>query len=174
MLEEHDGYHQQQQKRNGNGGRDPPVAVTQELHTQEPSDNKRVRCAQQRRDHHRAHGRHAQPDQEAEHTLPAEEPIEPLLQVDALTIEVGYDLVELAGSEKPGGLLERIRGIRRQIAMDMGIVVPPVRVRDNLRLGPNEYQILLRGAEVGQARLPRGRVLAIDPIEATTGAGVGI
>jgi flagellar biosynthesis protein FlhA len=94
---------------------------------------------------------------------PPEEPIEPLLTVDPLTIEVGYDLVELAGSEAQGGLLDRIRGIRRQVALDLGLVVPPVRVRDNLRLGPDEYHILLRGAEVGRSRLPRGRVLAIDP-----------
>jgi flagellar biosynthesis protein FlhA len=92
-----------------------------------------------------------------------EEPLEPLLTVDPLTVEVGYDLVELAGSEKPGGLLDRIRGIRRQVALDLGLVVPPVRVRDNLRLGGDEYQILLRGAEVGRNRLPRHRVLAIDP-----------
>jgi flagellar biosynthesis protein FlhA len=89
--------------------------------------------------------------------------MEPLLAVDPLTIEVGYELVDLAGSESPGGLLDRIRGIRRQIALDLGLVVPPVRVRDNLRLGPDEYQVLLRGAEVGRARLPRGRALAIDP-----------
>jgi flagellar biosynthesis protein FlhA len=94
---------------------------------------------------------------------PPEEPVEPLLAVDPLTIEVGYDLVDLAGSDGPGGLLDRIRGIRRQIALDLGLVVPPVRVRDNLRLGPDEYQILLRSAEVGRGRLPRGRVLAIDP-----------
>ncbi len=94
---------------------------------------------------------------------PPEEPIEPLLAVDPLTIEVGYDLVDLAGSEATGGLLDRIRGIRRQIALDLGIVVPPVRVRDNLRLESDGYQILLRGAEVGHGRLPRARILAIDP-----------
>jgi flagellar biosynthesis protein FlhA len=92
-----------------------------------------------------------------------DEPLEPLLVVDPLTIEVGYDLVDLAGAEGRGGLLERIRELRRQIAMDLGLVVPPVRVRDNLRLGADEYQILLRAGEVGRARLPRGRVLAIDP-----------
>jgi flagellar biosynthesis protein FlhA len=97
---------------------------------------------------------------------PTEEPIEPLLAIDPLTIEVGYDLVEMAGSEKPGGLLDRIRGIRRQTALDLGFVVPPVRVRDNLRIGPDEYRILLRGVEVGRNRLPRGRVLAIDPGDA--------
>jgi flagellar biosynthesis protein FlhA len=102
-------------------------------------------------------------EEEAATGLPPDEPIEPLLTVDPLSIEVGYDLVELAGSEKPGGLLDRIREIRRQIALELGLVVPPVRVRDNLRLGPDEYQILLRGAEVGKARIPRGRILAIDP-----------
>lgn len=96
---------------------------------------------------------------------PPEEAIEPLLAVDPLTIEVGYDLVDMAGSEARGGLLDRIRGIRRQIALDLGVVVPPVRVRDNLRLGSDEYEILLRGAEIGRFRLPRGRVLAIDPGE---------
>jgi flagellar biosynthesis protein FlhA len=117
------------------------------------------------------HRRQKQADaEEAERVAPAgppvEEPIEPLLAVDPLTIEVGYDLVDLAGSESPGGLLDRIRGIRRQLALDLGLVVPPVRVRDNLRLGSDEYQLLLRGAEVGRARLPRGRVLAIDPGDA--------
>ena len=97
---------------------------------------------------------------------PPEEPIEPLLTVDPLTVEVGYDLVEMAGSDRPGGLLERIRGIRRQIALDQGMVVPPVRVRDNLRLGSDEYLILLRGAEIGRARLPRGSAMAIDPGDA--------
>ncbi len=92
-----------------------------------------------------------------------EEPIEPLLQVDPLTIEVGYDLVQLAGSEEPGGLLDRIRKIRRQLALDLGIVVPPVRVRDNLNLAPDQYRILLRGVESARARLPRNRCLAIDP-----------
>jgi flagellar biosynthesis protein FlhA len=94
--------------------------------------------------------------------LPAEEPIEPLLSIDPLTVEVGYDLVELVGSERPGGALDRIRGIRRQVALDLGLVVPPVRVRDNLRLASDEYHILLRGAEIGRGRLPRGRSLAIE------------
>jgi flagellar biosynthesis protein FlhA len=94
---------------------------------------------------------------------PPEESVEPLLTVDPLTIEVGYDLVEMAGSDQSGGLLDRIRGIRRQVALDLGLVVPPVRVRDNLRIGADEYQILMRGAEIGSARLPRHRVLAIDP-----------
>ena len=98
--------------------------------------------------------------------LPPEEPIEPLLMIDPLTIEVGYDLVDMAGSERAGGVLDRIRGIRRQVASDLGVVVPPVRVRDNLRLASDEYRILLRGSEIGKSEIPRGRVLAIDPGDA--------
>jgi flagellar biosynthesis protein FlhA len=107
------------------------------------------------------------PQRDVEDEIPAgpppEEPLEPLLQVDPLTIEVGYDLVEMAGSDQAGGLLERIRALRRQVALELGIVVPPVRVRDNLRLKSNEYQIMLRGAQIGKSRIPRGGVLAIDP-----------
>jgi len=102
---------------------------------------------------------------EVEATPTVEEAIEPMLIVDPLSIEVGYDLVELAGSEHSGGLLDRIREIRRQIALELGLIVPPVRVRDNLRLAPDEYQILLRGAEFARSRLKTGRVLAIDPGE---------
>ncbi|MCP3979356.1 MAG: flagellar biosynthesis protein FlhA [bacterium] len=94
---------------------------------------------------------------------PIEEPIEPLLAVDPVSIEVGYDLVELAGSDSPGGLLDRIREIRRQVALELGFIVPPVRVRDNLKLSPDGYQLLLRGAEIGQGRLQRRKMLAIDP-----------
>lgn len=105
-------------------------------------------------------------DQADDESVPVEEPIEPLLTLDPLRIEVGYELVELAGSDKSGGLLDRIRGIRRQIALDLGIVVPPIRVRDNLRLQADEYQIQLRGVRIATNRLPRRRVLAIDPGDA--------
>ncbi len=106
-----------------------------------------------------------EPEVESGPPPPLEEAIEPMLVVDPLSIEVGYDLVELAGSDRSGGLLDRIREIRRQTALDLGLVVPPVRVRDNLRLGPDEYQILLRGAELARTRLKPGHVLAIDPGE---------
>ena len=106
-----------------------------------------------------------QAEPEAAPPPPVEEAIEPMMVVDPLAIEVGYDLVELAGSDRSGGLLDRIREIRRQTALDLGLVVPPVRVRDNLRLAPDEYQILLRGAELARTRLKPGHVLAIDPGE---------
>ena len=95
--------------------------------------------------------------------VPAEEPVEPLLTVDPLCLEVGYDLVGAVGTDGSGGVLDKIRGIRRQIAGDLGFVLPPVRIRDNLRLEPEQYSILLRGVEVATYSIRRGSVLAIFP-----------
>ena len=108
----------------------------------------------------------APPPEEETSVAPVEEPIEPLLAIDPLTIEVGYDLVTLAGNDAAGGLLDRIRKIRRQVATELGIVVPPVRVRDNLNLRSDEYRVLLRGTQIDGSRLRRGKCLAIDPGDA--------
>ena len=73
------------------------------------------------------------------------EKVEKLLDVDTLELEVGYGLVKLVDTTKGGDLLERISLIRRQIAFDLGMVVPPVRFRDNIQLGANDYLIKIRG-----------------------------
>lgn len=91
------------------------------------------------------------------------EKIENLLGVDPLELEVGYGLVNLVDSEKSGDLLERITGIRKQFAMEMGIVVPPLRIRDNLELKPGDYQVLLKGVAVAQGSMMVGHFLAMDP-----------
>jgi len=91
------------------------------------------------------------------------EKIENLLGVDPLELEVGYGLVNLVDGEKDGDLLERITGIRKQFAMDMGIVVPPLRIRDNLELKPGDYQVLLKGVAIAQGSLMVGHLLAMDP-----------
>ena len=91
------------------------------------------------------------------------EKIENLLGVDPLELEVGYGLVNLVDGEKNGDLLERITGIRKQFAMEMGIVVPPLRIRDNLELKPGDYQVLLKGVPVAQGSLMAGHLLAMDP-----------
>mgnify|MGYP003436794782 FL=1 len=67
-----------------------------------------------------------------------------LLAVETLEIEIGYRLVSLLDVEKGGDLLDRISQIRRQTALDLGIVLPSIRVRDNLQLPPNTYQIKLK------------------------------
>jgi flagellar biosynthesis protein FlhA len=91
------------------------------------------------------------------------EKIESLLGVDPLELEVGYGLVNLVDGEKNGDLLERITGIRKQFAMEMGIVVPPLRIRDNLELKPGDYQVLLKGVPIAQGSLMVGHLLAMDP-----------
>jgi flagellar biosynthesis protein FlhA len=111
----------------------------------------------------------ASAEQEAVEETPAptgtedlEEQVEPLLEVDPLCIEVGYDLIAAVGADQPGGILDKVKGLRRQVAGELGFVLPPVRVRDNLQLGNDEYAIKLRGVRVAGSRLPRGRMLALD------------
>ena len=91
------------------------------------------------------------------------EKIESLLGVDPLELEVGYGLVNLVDGEKNGDLLERITGIRKQFAMEMGLVVPPLRIRDNLELKPGDYQVLLKGIPVATGSLMVGHLMAMDP-----------
>jgi flagellar biosynthesis protein FlhA len=92
----------------------------------------------------------------------AGEKLETLLQVDALQIELGYSLVALADTRKGGDLLERVTAVRRTFAADMGVIVPPIRLRDNLQLGANEYRFLLKGNAVARGELMAGQWLAMN------------
>ncbi len=92
----------------------------------------------------------------------AAEKLESLLSVDSLQIELGYGLVTLADTRKGGTLLERVTGVRRTFAQDMGIVIPPIRLRDNLQLGANEYRFLLKGNPVAQGTVMPGLWLAMN------------
>ncbi len=92
----------------------------------------------------------------------AGEKIESLLNVDALQIELGYGLVNLADQRKGGDLLERVTGVRRTFATEMGVVVPPIRLRDNLQMGANEYRFLLKGNVIAQGNLMPGYWLAMN------------
>jgi flagellar biosynthesis protein FlhA len=91
------------------------------------------------------------------------EKLENLLSVDVLELEVGYGLINIVDSEQNGDLLERISHIRKQFVLDLGVIIPPLRIRDNLELAPADYQILLKGVIVGQGSLMVGSVLAMDP-----------
>jgi len=91
------------------------------------------------------------------------EPPQQLKPVDSLSVEIGFGLVPLVDREKNGELLDRIRAIRRQIAQDIGIVIPPVHIVDNTQLKPSEYSILLRGNEVARGELFLGSFMAMDP-----------
>ena len=91
------------------------------------------------------------------------ETVEPVVSVDPLGIEVGYALVTIVDESQGGTLLNRVRSIRRQIATETGLVVPPVHVADNLQLGPRTYSILVKGVEVARGDLYVDRLLAINP-----------
>ncbi len=89
--------------------------------------------------------------------------LENLLTVDVLELEVGYGLINIVDAEQNGDLLERISNIRKQFVLDLGLIIPPLRIRDNLELKPGDYQILLKGVTIGGGSLMVGSLLAMDP-----------
>jgi len=91
------------------------------------------------------------------------ERVEDLLPLDLLELEVGYGLIPLVDVDQGGELLERIKSIRRQCALEMGVIVPPMHIRDNLQLRPNQYSIIIKGVEVAGAELMPGYYLAMSP-----------
>jgi flagellar biosynthesis protein FlhA len=86
-----------------------------------------------------------------------------MMNIDPLEIEVGYGLIPIVDEQAGGGLLRRITMIRRQLALELGIVLPTVRVRDNLQHAPNAYVVKLRGVEIARGTLQPGHFLAMDP-----------
>ncbi|MBD3382191.1 MAG: flagellar biosynthesis protein FlhA [candidate division Zixibacteria bacterium] len=87
---------------------------------------------------------------------------EDFLRLDTLEIEIGYGLIPLVDSSQGGDLLERVGMIRRQIASDMGMIVPPIRIRDNIQLKPNQYIIKLKGVKIDGYELMMDHLLAIN------------
>jgi flagellar biosynthesis protein FlhA len=96
-----------------------------------------------------------------------EQSVETLASVEPLSVEVGYALISLVDERQGGTLLQRVKSIRRQIATETGMIVPPVHVADNLQLGPRTYALLVKGVEVARAELMPDRLLAINPGTAT-------
>jgi flagellar biosynthesis protein FlhA len=90
------------------------------------------------------------------------EEVRKLVEVDIFAIEIGYGLLGLADAKSGGELLARVTGVRKSLAREKGIVIPPVSVRDNLELEPNEYRFLLRGKPVARGQLVPGRWLAMN------------
>jgi flagellar biosynthesis protein FlhA len=94
---------------------------------------------------------------------PKKENIENMLPLDMVELEVGYGLINIVESDQSGDLLERIVSIRKQFAIDLGIVVPSIHIRDNLQLAPGEYRLLIKGNKVGGGVLRPESLLAMDP-----------
>ncbi|MFQ5716549.1 MAG: flagellar biosynthesis protein FlhA [Nitrospinales bacterium] len=100
---------------------------------------------------------------EEEARKPIPERVESILPLDIMELEVGYELIPLVDAGRNGELLERIKSIRRQFALEMGFIVPPLHIRDNLQLKPSEYAVLIKGVEVGRGSVVMGRFLAMNP-----------
>lgn len=96
-----------------------------------------------------------------------ENALEDILKVEMLELTLGYQLIRLADNSQGGDLLERIRSMRRKIASDFGFLMPQVRIRDNLHLKPNQYQILLKGISIGEGEIKPDKFLAMDSGMAT-------
>ena len=94
--------------------------------------------------------------------------------LDLMEVQVGYGLIGLVEGTQGTALLDRIKALRRQFAETMGFVVPPIHIRDNLQLRPNEYAIMLKGVEVAKADVLPGHLLAIDPGTGQKGLVQGI
>lgn len=90
------------------------------------------------------------------------DPMQDLLQLDPIELEVGYALIPLVDEKQGGDLLERISLLRKQAALELGILVPPIRIRDDIRLPANEYVIKLRGSEIARAEVMPRFLLALD------------
>jgi len=93
--------------------------------------------------------------------------LEDILKVEMLELTLGYQLIKLADNSQGGDLLERIRSMRRKIASDFGFLMPQVRIRDNLHLQPQQYQILLKGISIGEGEIQPDKFLAMDSGMAT-------
>lgn len=104
---------------------------------------------------------------DAELAAPKKENVESMLPLDMVELEVGYGLINVVDSAKSGDLLERISSIRKQFALDLGIVVPSIHIRDNLQLAAGEYRFLIKGNKVGGGILKPDALLAMDPGQVT-------
>ncbi|MCF7810704.1 flagellar biosynthesis protein FlhA [bacterium] len=105
----------------------------------------------------------AQALQEANVEKSTDEKITDFLHIDPLELEIGYGLIPLVDKDQDGDIVERIALIRKQQAIEMGIVIPPIRIRDNLHLKPNDYVLKIRGNEVARGELRVGNFLALNP-----------
>ncbi len=101
--------------------------------------------------------------QEIEKPSRDSEPPESFLRVDPMELMIGYNLVPMMDSSRGGDFLDQVASIRRNIALEMGVVVPQIRIRDNMQLGANEYSIRIRGVQVAQGEVLPDHFLAINP-----------
>ena len=95
--------------------------------------------------------------------LSERERLERMLPVDMIALEVSYPLIPLVDASRDGDLLDRIMAVRKQVALQLGLIIPQIHIRDNVELPPNEYQVLIKGVEVAKGESMYGKFLAMDP-----------
>jgi len=96
-----------------------------------------------------------------------EENLERIMEIDPMELEISHTLIPMVDPNENGSLLDRIKIMRRQCAIDLGFIVPPIRIRDNIQLKPGEYSILIRGANIANGKVMMGHYLAMNPGIAT-------
>ncbi|MBM9513173.1 flagellar biosynthesis protein FlhA [Desulfogranum marinum] len=101
--------------------------------------------------------------EEPEPAVQPDEDYEQMLNVDLIELEVGYGLIPFVDAAQDGELLQRIQSIRKQFAITSGFIVPPVHIKDNLQLNPNQYTISLKGVQIATAEMMPGYCMAMDP-----------
>ena len=105
----------------------------------------------------------ANAEAQEEDTEPQEEPIASVLHIDTLRLELGYGLLNLIDDSKGGKLTEQIKAMRRQMAKEMGFVVPSIRIQDNMQMDPGGYQVSIKDIDAGTGVLKPGQIMAMDP-----------
>lgn len=103
-----------------------------------------------------------------EESSKAEDKVEDYLQLDTLELEIGYSLIPMVETDQGGDLLERMTSLRKQLASELGIIVPSIRIRDNVQLDANHYTIKMRGIEQGEGELLPGYHLTLLPADFKT------
>lgn len=114
------------------------------------------------------------PAAEAKAKADADEASSHVAPLDLMEVQVGYGLIGLVEGTHGTALLERIKGLRKQFAETMGFLLPPIHIRDNLQLRPNEYAVMLKGVELSKSEVLPAHVLAIDPGTAQRGVIQGV
>ena len=105
----------------------------------------------------------AEPEPSVETLPPQEDKVEQYLQVDPIEIEIGYGLISIVDESQGGNLFQKIAATRKYLALQYGVLIPPIRVRDNLQLGPNEYVIKIKGIVEANYTIYTDRYLALNP-----------
>jgi flagellar biosynthesis protein FlhA len=96
-------------------------------------------------------------------TASDEESLEHIMEIDPMELEISHTLIPMVDPNEKGSLLDRIKIMRRQCAMDLGFIIPPIRIRDNIQLKPGEYSILIRGSNIATDKVMMGHYLAMNP-----------